>query len=598
MNLVKMFFDQVDRYGNDRVMMVKRNGAYADISWNECAEEVRHIAAGLLSRGLQPGDKVALQSENCPEWAFVDLGVLSAGGADVPIYPTNRPTQVAYIVNDSETEIIFVSTEEQLRKVLEAKKSCPLLKTIVVIDHGVDDALLADESVITLSFLEAEGKSWLQQNPGKLDELKTKIKPDDLATIIYTSGTTGDPKGVMLTHHNFYSNCEASLARVTVTHDDIALSHLPLSHVFERQAGYYLMLMAGASIAYAEAIDTVPQNMEEVGPTIMVSVPRLFEKIYAKIYDAALRSPGLKKRLMFWAFGVADKIAACKEEKKEPSASLAWQYGLAKKLVFSKIGEKLGGHLRFFVSGGAPLPKKIAEFFYATGYFILEGYGLTETSPVLAVNTPEELKFGTVGKVIPGVQVKIADDGEILAKGPNITQGYYENSEATKDAFMDGWFCTGDIGNLDDEGYLSITDRKKDLIVTAGGKNIAPQHLENLLKLDEYISEVMLYGDKQRFVSALVVPDYENLEEYALGHDVLYIDIRGLLEDPEIIRLFEQRFKKVQEENEIPNYEQVKKFILLDSDFSMDKQEITPTMKLRRKIVTAKYQQQLDSLYE
>ena len=598
MNLVRMFFDQVERYGDQRAMMVKRGGRYVDISWNEWAEHVRCIAAGLLSRGFQPGDKIALLSENRPEWAFVDFGVLSMGGADVPVYPTNRPKQIAYLVNNSEAGIIFVSTEEQLRKVLEIKETCPLLKTVVVFDQAVDDVLLADENVITLDFLEAEGKAWIQDHPGKLEEIREKIKPDDLATIIYTSGTTGDPKGVMLTHHNFYSNCQGCLARVQVSRDDIALSHLPLSHVLERQAGYYLMVCGGATIAYAEAIDTVPQNMEEVGPTIMVSVPRLFEKIYAKIYDAAVQSSGLKKKLMFWAFGIADKIAACKEEKKAPSGFLAWQYGLAKKLVFSKMGEKLGGRLRFFVSGGAPLPKKIAEFFYATGYYILEGYGLTETSPVLAVNTPEELKFGTVGKVIPEVQVKIAEDGEILAKGPNITQGYYKNPQATAEAFVDGWFCTGDIGNLDDEGYLSITDRKKDLIVTAGGKNIAPQHLENLLKMDEYISEVMLYGDKQRFISALVVPDFENLERYALSHDILYTDIRGLLEDPEIIRLYEQRFRKVHEENEIPGYEQVKKFILLDSDFSMDDEEITPTMKLRRKIVTAKYQQQLDALYE
>ncbi len=597
MNLVQVFFDQVKRYGDQRAMMVKRGGRYVDISWNEWAEHVRSIAAGLLSRGFQPGDKIALLSENRPEWAFVDFGVLSMGGADVPVYPTNRPKQIAFLVNNSESGLIFVSTEEQLRKVLEIRESCPLLKTIVVFDP-VDDALLADENVITLSFLEAEGKAWLQENPGKLEAIIEKIKPDDLATIIYTSGTTGEPKGVMLTHHNFYSNCQGSLSRATVGHDDIALSHLPLSHVLERQSGYYLRVGAGATMAYAEAIDTVPQNMEEVGPTIMISVPRLFEKIYAKIYDAAIQSSGLKKKLMFWAFGIADQIAACKEEKKTPPAFLAWQYGLAKKLVFSKMGKKLGGRLRFFVSGGAPLPKKIAEFFYATGYLILEGYGLTETSPVIAVNTPEELKFGTVGKVIPEVQVKIADDGEILVKGPNVTQGYYKNPQATAEAFVDGWFCTGDIGKLDDEGYLSITDRKKDLIVTAGGKNIAPQHLENLLKTDEYISEVMLYGDKKRFVSALVVPDFENLERYALSHDILYTDIRGLLEDPEIIRLYEQRIKKVHEENEIPSYEQIKKFILLDSDFSMDDEEITPTMKLRRKIVTAKYQQQLDALYD
>ena len=363
MNLVRMFFDQVDRYGNDRAMMVKRNGAYVDISWNEWAEEVRNIAAGLLFKGVQPGDRVALLSENRPEWAFVDLGILSDGGVDVPIYPTNRPPQIAYIINNSEAAIVFVSSEEQLRKVLEAKKNCPLLKTIVVIDHGVDDSLLADESVITLSYLEAEGKAWLQQNPGKLDELRAQIKPDDLATIIYTSGTTGEPKGVMLTHHNLYSNCRDALARVKVTHDDIALSHLPLSHVLERMAGYYLMIYAGATIAYAEAIDTVPLNMEEVGPTIMVSVPRLFEKIYAKIYDAAVHSPGLKKRLMFWAFGVADNIAACKEEKKEPSGFLLWQYGLAKKLVFSKMGKNAWRPFKIFCFRRSPFAEENSRVF-------------------------------------------------------------------------------------------------------------------------------------------------------------------------------------------------------------------------------------------
>ncbi|MBN2333594.1 MAG: long-chain fatty acid--CoA ligase [Deltaproteobacteria bacterium] len=597
MNLVQMFFDRVNRYGDDRAMMVKKAGQYSTISWNEWARRVNQVAAGLLAVGIKSGDRIGILSENRPEWAFADLGILSCGALDVPVYPTNRPTQLAYLMNNSEAVLLFVSSAEQLQKALEAKPSCPALSTIVVFDD-IDQALLASDGVVSLAAFEAEGIAWLQDNPGRLEEARSRIDENDLATIMYTSGTTGDPKGVMLTHRNFYSNCVGAAAMVEVNHDDIALSHLPLSHVLERMAGYYLMIYAGATIAYAEAIDTVPLNMAEVAPTIMISVPRLFEKIYGKIYDAALHSSGLKKRLMFWAFGVATQVAACHDEHRQPGAMLALQYKLATKLIFSKMGEKLGGRIRFFVSGGAPLPRKIAEFFYAVGYYILEGYGLTETSPVLTVNTPEALKFGTVGRVIPEVQVKIADDGEILAKGPNITQGYYKNPEATKEVFVDGWFCTGDVGELDDEGFLRITDRKKDLIVTAGGKNIAPQHLENLLKMDKYISDVMLHGDQRKFISALVVPNYEKLEEYALKHDILYTDVRGLLEDPEILRMIERRIAKVHQENDIPGYEQVKKFIVLGSDFSMDMEEVTPTLKLRRKVVTSKFQQQLDALYE
>jgi long-chain acyl-CoA synthetase len=363
-------------------------------------------------------------------------------------------------------------------------------------------------------------------------------------------------------------------------------------------AGYYLMIYSGATIAYAEAIDTVPQNLEEVKPTLMVSVPRLFEKIHDKIMDTAHHAPGVKKKLMFWAFGVAERLAACLNESREPGAGLRFEQKLAARLVFSKLTAKLGGRMRFMVSGGAPLPRKIAEFFYGAGCPILEGYGLTETAPVLTVNTMENMRFGTVGKAIPGVSLRLAEDGEILARGPNIARGYYRDPAATAAAFLDGWFHTGDVGEIDADGYLSITDRKKDLIVTAGGKNIAPQHLENLLKMDKYISEVMLYGDRKKFISALVVPDYERIEEYAMEHDVLYTDATGLINDPEIVRLIERRIAKVQDEHDIPQYERVKKFILLPQDFSLAAGEVTPTLKLRRKIVTAKFQQQLDALYE
>ena len=402
----------------------------------------------------------------------------------------------------------------------------------------------------------------------------------------------------MLTHDNFISNVVAASNRISVSPSDIFLSHLPLSHVLERMSGYYFPLYNGAVIAYAESIDLLTLNMTEVHPTIMISVPRLFEKIYDRVYDGAHQSSGIKKRLVFWAFGLADKISACKREGRRPTAFLLWQYGLAKKLVFAKLGDKLGGSLRFFISGGAPLPQKVAEFFYGTGYPIFEGYGLTETAPVLSGNYPDHIKFGTVGPVLEGVEIKIAEDGEILAKGPNIALGYYNNPAATAEAFIDGWFYTGDVGELDSDNYLKITDRKKDIIVTAGGKNIAPQHLENLLKMDKYITEAMLYGDRKKFISALLVPDFEKVEEYALKNDILFTDVKGLLENPEIRALLGRRIDKVQLENSIPGYEQVKKFVILSSEFTMDNNEVTPTLKLKRKIITAKFQQELDALYE
>ncbi len=600
MNLVRIFFEQARRLGECDGMLVKRDGSYSGISWREMAAQVEAVAGGLLALGLEPGAKVALLSENRPEWAFADLGVLACACADVPVYPTNLPPQIRYIVNDSEAVFLFVSTAGQLRKGLEIFAECAGLKKIIVFENQIPEETAARDEVMTLAELQAQGREWLEAegNRQRLETLWQGIKGDQLATLIYTSGTTGDPKGVMLTHNNFISNIEAASARVSVGGNDTFLSHLPLSHVLERMAGYYLPIYNGSVIAYAESIDRVSQNMVETRPTIMISVPRLFEKIYDRIYDGAQQSKGLKKRLVFWAFSVAERLSACQREGREPSGGLKLQQKLARKLVFSKLGEKLGGRLRFFISGGAPLPQKVAEFFYGTGYPIFEGYGLTETAPVVAVNYPGHLKFGTVGPVLEGVEVKIAADGEIMVKGPNVAQGYYNNPEATRAAFIDGWFYTGDIGELDDENYLKITDRKKDLIVTAGGKNIAPQHLENLLKMDKYIAEVMLYGDRKKFISALVVPDFEKVEEYALKNDILFVDVKGLVENPEIRAMLGRRIEKVEDEHQIPGYERIKKFIILPNEFTMDNNEVTPTLKLKRKVVTARFKKELDALYE
>ena len=598
MNLVQIFFEQARRLGDKAGIKIKRDGRYVDISWSEWAANVEAVAGGLLSQGLQAGRKVALLSENRPEWAYADLAILACACADAPVYPTNMAPQVEYVVKDSEAVFLFVSNAEQLEKALAIIDNCPTLKKIFVFEEELPKGLLEHENVMTLSKLMSAGREWLKDNAERLEAIWQNIDKDDLATLIYTSGTTGDPKGVMLTHNNFISNVISASKCVRVDSTDTFLSHLPLSHVLERMSGYYLPIYNGSVIAYAESIEMVSQNMSEVHPTIMISVPRLFEKIYDRIFDGAQQSTGIKKRLVFWAFGVAEQLAACMREGRNPGGWLQWQNGLAKKLVFAKLGDKLGGSLRFFISGGAPLPQKVAEFFYGTGYPIYEGYGLTETAPVMAVNYPSHIKFGTVGPVLEGVEVKIAEDGEILTKGPNVTIGYYNNQAATDEAFVDGWFCTGDVGELDDENYLKITDRKKDLIVTAGGKNIAPQHLENLLKMDKYIVEVMLYGDRKKFISALLVPDFEKVEEYALKNDILFTDVKGLLENPEIRAMLGRRIEKVHQEQNIPAYEQVKKFVVMNSEFSMDNNEVTPTLKLKRKIVTAKFQKELDALYE
>ncbi len=598
MNLVQIFFEQARRLKDRPGMLVKRDGKFVEISWNEWATKVEEIAGGLLAEGLQAGEKVALLSENRPEWAFADLAILACACADSPVYPTNLARQVEYIVKDSGAVFLFVSSAEQLEKGIAIIDNCPNLKKIFVFDEKISADLLNHEKVVTLSRLMAAGRQWLPENAERLEAIWQNIDENDLATLIYTSGTTGDPKGVMLTHKNFISNVEACCKCVRVDSTDVFLSHLPLSHVLERMSGYYMPVYTGSVIAYAESIDQVSQNMTEVHPTIMISVPRLFEKIYDRIFDGAQQSSGIKKRLAFWAFGLAEKISACEREGRSPGGFLQFQHGLATKLVFGKLGDKLGGRLRFFISGGAPLPQKVAEFFYGTGYPIFEGYGLTETAPVLAVNYPGHMKFGTVGPVLDGVEIKIAEDGEILTKGPNIALGYYNNPEATAEAFVDGWFYTGDVGELDQDNYLKITDRKKDLIVTAGGKNIAPQHVENLLKMDKYISEAMLYGDRMKFISALLVPDFERVEEYALKNDILFTDVKGLMENPEIRAMIGRRIDKVQQENNIPGYEQVKKFVILNSEFTMDNNEVTPTLKLKRKIVTAKYKQELDALYE
>ena len=588
--LTKLFFDAVAKFNRPDALQVKTDGVYRPISHSEVAERVRHAARGLSSLGVRRGDRVAILSENRPEWAIADFACLTAGLTDVPIYPTLPADQIAFILKDSGAVAIFVSNKTQAEKIREIRSQLPSLKTVI----GFDDTPgITNMSIADLEKRGAQGETSVAVATYKEDALL--VKPDDIETIIYTSGTTGEPKGVMLTHDNIYSNVAASMRAIPFEGRDVGLSFLPLSHIFERMAGHYMMFATGTSIAYAESIDTVPANLQEVRPTLVLSVPRLYEKMYARVLENALTGGFLKKKIFFWARSVAERWANEKLSGKEPGGLLTRQYAIAQKLVFSKLKARTGGRLRYFVSGGAPLAPEINKFFYAAGLEILEGYGLTETSPVIAVNTPENFRIGTVGKPIDGVEVRIAADGEILTRGPHVMKGYFNKPDATREAIEpDGWFHTGDIGELRD-GFLAITDRKKDIIVTAGGKNIAPQPLENKVKTNKYVAQAVMLGDKRKFPSMLIVPNFDQLERWAKGRNIIWTDRAQLLRMPTIQAKIEQEVN--QELAGAAHFEQPKKIGLLEHDFSIEKGELTPTQKVKRRAIDKNYKALIDSMY-
>jgi len=589
--LNQLFFEAVSKYNRPDALQVKTGGAYRPISHGEVADRVRHAARGLSSLGVRRGDRVAILSENRPEWAIADYACLSVGLTDVPIYPTLPADQVAYMLRDSGAVAVFVSNKMQAEKIREVRSQLPALKTVI----GFDD--ISGLTNMSMAELEKRGsKGETRESIATYREDALTVKPDDLATIIYTSGTTGEPKGVMLTHDNIYSNVEASRKAIPFDGRDTGLSFLPLSHIFERMAGHYLMFATGTSIAYAESIDTVAANMLEVRPTLVLSVPRLYEKMFARILETALTGGFLKKKIFFWARDVAERWANEKLAGREPGALLARQYAIAQKLVFSKLKARTGGRLRYFVSGGAPLAPDINKFFFAAGLVILEGYGLTETSPVIGVNTPENFRIGTVGKLVDGAEVKIAADGEILTRGPNVMKGYYNKPDATREAIEpDGWFHTGDIGELND-GFLSITDRKKDLIVTAGGKKVAPQPLENKVKTNKYVAQAVMIGDKRKFPSMLIVPNFDQLERWAAKRNIIWTDRAQLLRMPTIQAKIEKEVNKELEGT--AHFEMPKKIGLLEHDFSIEAGELTPTQKVKRKAIDKHYKALIDSLYE
>ncbi|MCP4574191.1 MAG: long-chain fatty acid--CoA ligase [bacterium] len=566
------------------------DGSWQKVSSAEAVRRVRALRHGLRSLGVKPGDRVAILSENRVEWLLTDLACQCAGAISVPVYPTLLPDAISHILQDCAPVAVFVSSGEQAAKIHAVREAVPSAKDIVAFEATELPDVMSFERLLEIGQNLVDG----------LDDPATDdcvaVDADEPCSIIYTSGTTGKPKGVVLTHRNFVSNVLNIEDLFDIRSGDRCLSFLPLSHVLERMAGYYTMIHCGVGISFAERMDTVPRDIQDVQPHIIISVPRLYEKMYGKILGLAMAAGSPKRDLVFWARGIAVRVARRRVSGRPIPAGLAFKHRLANALVFRKVQAKLGGHIRFMVSGGAPLSVKINEFFNGAGLMICEGYGLTETSPVLTCNSLANMRFGSVGLPIPDTEIRIAADGEIMARGPQVMPGYYNRPDATADMIDgEGWLATGDIGHLDEDGYLFITDRKKDLIVTAGGKNIAPQPIENRFATNKYVTQTVVVGDRRQYLSALVVPDFETVGEFAAGKGATDLDPAALVANPEVQSLFQDLIEELN--TELPGFSQIKKCSLLEKEFTQEAGELTPTMKVKRFAVARKYRDVIDAMY-
>jgi long-chain acyl-CoA synthetase len=581
-----------ETFGSRPALKYRKQGAFVTLTYAAYYERALMVARGLGKVGVKPGDRIAILSENRAGWVIADMGILCARAVSVPIYPTNTPEQIEYMVNNSGATIIFVSGRFQYTKLLKVREAMPKLELVVSFESFLGEPELPVTTFYQLSEIDSP------ITPEEKEEIEAgidRIKPDDMLTVIYTSGTTGVPKGVMLSHNNLLTNTRCLTEQSqAIDKNDTLLSFLPLSHILERTAGYYLTIYNGALMAFADSIEKLPENMIEIRPTIMVCVPRLFEKMYHRVFENAHQMPVIKRKLFHWAVDVGKKFIEAKYLHKQPAPWLEFKYSLADRLVLSKVRAIFGGNMKLFCCGGAPLNKTINEFFWVIGIPIFEGYGLTETSPALCFNNFEYVRFGSVGVALEQTEFRIARDGEILVKGPQVMLGYYNDPVATAEAIQDSWFKTGDIGHIED-GFVFITDRKKDIIITAGGKNIAPQPIENELKMDKYVTSAFVYGDRKPYLTALIVPNLDRLLEFAKDTHIHYYDLNDLVMHEPVQRLFEQRLADINSRR--APYETIKKFVLLAHDFSIEGGELTPTLKLRRKITYEKYRDRIEDLY-
>jgi len=581
--------------GPDReALRFKQDKAWVGMTAERLLERVRNVALGLYRLGVRKGDRIAILAESGPLWSITDYAVLSNGAVNVPIYPTQPPHQVEYILRESEPKLLFVSTARQMKRVNDALKKFPDLRIVPF------QPIAGGEGLTSFDRIEEEGARLAAEQPELYEAISSDVLASDLASIIYTSGTTGEPKGAMLTHSNVTFNALASGAFLRIESGGVMLSFLPLSHIFERMV-LYLCLHRGVQINYATGIETVSADIQDVRPTLMSTVPRLLEKIYARMQKNAADGGGLKKRIFDWSLEVARK-SALRSTKSEPLPPLLQlQREVADRLVFAKLREAVGGRIRRMVSGGAALPSELALVFTGAGIPVLQGYGLTETSPVIAVNTLEHNRIGSVGRPLPGLETKIAEDGEILTRGPHVFQGYFKKPEETAAAFTEEpaeaerWFKTGDIGLFDPEGFLFITDRKKDLIKTSGGKYVAPQMIEGMITQSEFVEQAVIVGDKRKYVSALIVPDFERLRAWAKEQGAPANDKQALIADRRVVDMIKADVNRLT--RELADYEKVKRIGLLAEEFSIDGGELTPTLKVRRRVVEEKYAELIESLY-
>lgn len=584
-HLALYFNERAEHYADNDAQGFRSESGWEMTTYREMREQVQRLSRALMELGVETGDRVGIFSPNRPEWTVADIAILTVGAVTVPVYATNTKEQLRYILDDAAIRVLFVGDPEQCEKA-GALVADTTLETIVAFPRA------EGEGATTLGELLESGAS--SERDGEIEARLAAVKADDLASLIYTSGTTGEPKGVMLTHANFFHQFHALEQEAKIGPEDRSLCFLPLSHVLERAWSYYVLLH-GASTCYLEDPREIKEALGEVKPTAMVSVPRLYEKIYSTVFNRLEAASPVKKLLFKWAISTGRRFEYASRRGKWVNPFLAWQHALAERLVLSKIRAVVGGSQKFFIAGGAPLAAEIEEFFLSIGLLICEGYGLTETSPVISANVPREFRFGTVGKPITGVTVRISKEGEIQAKGPNVMKGYYNKPEATAEAFVDGWFKTGDVGEFDEDGFLKITDRIKDLIITSGGKNIAPQHIELVVGGDHYIEQLVAIGDRRPFISALVVPSFEALEEWAKEDGLAFDSREQLIAAPEVVAMYEKRIAARSEP--LGPYERIKKVTLLATEFTQDAGELTPTMKLKRKVINEKYAPQIDKMY-
>ncbi len=591
-NLWQLFSDTAGQYPKKTAFLYKNSGKYVPVTWEEAHHDICALATAFLSMGLGTGERIAILSENRPEWAMTDLAAQMIGAISVPIYTSLTSTEIQYILSDSGAKILAVSNKTLFEKIPPIQKSLNDLKAVIAFDGSV--ALSESTLTVPVHFMKDLKKT--SYDKAATEKCLADIGPENTATIIYTSGTTGLPKGVMLTHSNFIHNVVSCKETLKMGETDVHLSFLPLSHVFERTAGYYLMVYIGAVIGYAENMDTVPENLLEIKPTFILGVPRFYEKIRERVLDAVEKASSVKKGIFYWAKALGAERRAANFNHKVLGIWKNLELKLARILAYKKFGDRLGGRIRFCISGGAPLSKEVAEFFCDLGVMIYEGYGLTETSPVIAVNREEKFKFGTVGVPLKEVQVRISDEGEILTKGPCVMKGYFNKPDETAQALRDGWFYTGDLGIIDKDGFLAITGRKKELIVTSGGKKVVPRAVEEVMEQDPLILRCVLFGEAKKFVTALIVPAKEKIMEIAKEQKIAYQDYKSLLENPKIY----QKVESVIEERSknLANFEKIKYFVLLENDFTQSAGELTPTLKVKRDVVLSRYRDKLLALYD